>query len=74
MAAHDAHYQGTVQPIRLMEAQMSPAAFQGFLRGNIIKYAARMGKKDDPRKESAKLLQYAIWLHQSVGGEEVKIT
>ena len=53
---------------------MTPAAFQGFLRGNIIKYAARLGKKDDPIKESAKLLQYAIWLHQSVGGEEVKIT
>lgn len=74
MAAYDEHYQGTVQPIRLMEAQMTPAAFQGFLRGNIIKYAARLGKKDDPIKESAKLLQYAIWLHQSVGGEEVKIT
>ena len=41
MAAYDEHYQGAVQPIRLMEAQMTPAAFQGFLRGNIIKYAVQ---------------------------------
>ena len=73
MAAYNTHYQGAVQPIQLMRAQMSKEAFMGFLRGNIIKYAARLGKKDDPIKESAKLLQYAIWLHQSVGGEEVKL-
>ena len=73
MAAYDEHYQGAVHPIQLMRAQMSKEAFMGFLRGNIIKYAAPLGKKDDPRKESAKLLQYAIWLHQSVGGEEIKL-
>ena len=73
MAAFDAHYQGAVQPIQLMKEQMSHEAFMGFLRGNIIKYAARLGKKDKDIKETAKLLQYALWLHQSARGEKLKI-
>ena len=73
MAAFDKHYQGDVQPIQLMQAQMTTEAFQGFLRGNIIKYTSRLGKKDDPIKETAKILQYALWLHQSAKGEELKV-
>ena len=73
MAAFDKHYQGSVQPIQLMQAQMTTEAFQGFLRGNIIKYTSRLGKKDAPIKETAKILQYSLWLHQSAKGEELKI-
>ena len=73
MAAYDEHYQGAVQPIQLMRAQMSTEAFMGFLRGNIIKYASRLGKKDKDIKETAKILQYALWLHQTAQGEELKI-
>ena len=73
MAAFDNHYQGDVQPIQLMQAQMTQEAFEGFLRGNIIKYTSRLGKKDDPIKETAKILQYALWLHQSAKGEELKL-
>mgnify|MGYP000907851586 FL=1 len=73
MAAFDAHYQGAVQPIQLMRAQMSKEAFMGFLRGNIIKYTSRLGKKDKEVKETAKILQYALWLHQTAQGEELKI-
>jgi hypothetical protein len=73
MAAFDVHYQGAVQPIQLMRAQMSKEAFMGFLRGNIIKYTSRLGKKDKEVKETAKILQYALWLHQTAQGEELKI-
>ena len=73
MAAFDTHYQGAVQPIQLMRAQMSHEAFMGFLRGNIIKYASRLGRKDKDIKETAKILQYALWLHQTAQGEELKI-
>ena len=73
MAAFDKHYQGDVQPIQLMRAQMSKEAFMGFLRGNIIKYASRLGKKDKEVKETAKILQYALWLHQTAQGEELKL-
>ena len=72
MAAYDEHYQGAVQPIQLMRAQMTREAFMGFLRGNIIKYASRLGKKDKEAKETAKILQYALWLHQTAQGEELK--
>jgi hypothetical protein len=34
-----------IQPWRAMEAWMSPEAFAGFLRGNVIKYIARTEKK-----------------------------
>ena len=73
MAAFDKHYQGSVQPIQLMQAQMTTEAFQGFLRGNIIKYTSRLGKKDASIKETAKILQYSLWLHQSAKGEELKV-
>ena len=73
MAAYDEHYQGAVQPIQLMQEQMTREAFMGFLRGNIIKYASRLGKKDKEVKETAKILQYALWLHQTAQGEELKL-
>lgn len=35
-----------MQPWHVMEAVLTPEEFQGFLKGNIIKYAMRQGKKD----------------------------
>lgn len=71
MEHYDNHYQGDVQPIELMQAQMTPEAFMGFLRGNIIKYACRAGKKDVLPKETTKILRYAEWLHKVSKGEKV---
>ena len=68
---YDAHYQGDVQPIELMQSAMSAEAFMGFLRGNIIKYACRLGKKDDVAKETTKILRYAEWLDKVTKGEKV---
>jgi hypothetical protein len=40
------HYRAAgIQPWHAMEAWMSPEAFAGFLRGNVIKYVARCDKK-----------------------------
>ncbi len=63
------HYQTRIQPIETMQANMSPEEFQGFCKGNIIKYACRCGKKDAPLKEAEKILQYAKWLVCSLKGE-----
>lgn len=68
---YDEHYQGDVQPIELMQSTMSTEAFIGFLRGNIIKYACRLGKKDDVAKETTKILRYAEWLDKVAKGEKV---
>ena len=36
------------QPWDVMEALLTPEEFRGFLKGNMIKYAMRQGKKDSP--------------------------
>lgn len=68
---YDNHYQGEVQPIEIMQAQMTPEAFMGFIRGNILKYTCRAGKKDDITKETTKILRYAEWLHKVAQGEKI---
>lgn len=68
---HSAHYETAVQPIEFMQANMSKEAFNGFLIGNIIKYAGRLGKKDEPLKEADKIYRYAGWLVQSLKGETI---
>ena len=73
MPVYDDHYKGDVEPIELMQAQMTREAFMGFLRGNIIKYASRFGKKDgeSPVKEAAKIRAYAEWLEVAAMGNVV---
>jgi len=41
------HYkEKTIQPWTAMESWMTPEQFEGFLRGNVIKYIARYKDKD----------------------------
>lgn len=69
--ANEHHYDGEVQPIELMQAQMTREALIGFLRGNIIKYATRLGKKDAPEKEAKKIQTYANWLAKVLDNQEI---
>lgn len=49
------HYKDMpVQPWHVMEAVLTHAEFVGFLKGNIIKYALRQGKKDSPDADKCK--------------------
>lgn len=43
-----------VQPWDVMEAVLTPEEFIGFLKGNIIKYSMRQGKKDSDDANKAK--------------------
>lgn len=44
------HYRiKTIQPWTAMESWMTPAEFEGFLRGNVIKYISRYPQKDGLR-------------------------
>lgn len=65
------HYETAHQPIETMQANMTPEEFVGFLKGNIIKYACRCGRKDDPKKEAAKIKQYADWLVDTLQGKTI---
>ena len=62
---YDEHYASSaIQPIEFMVANFTSEEFVGFLKGNIIKYTSRMGKKDDPTKETAKIKRYSEWLKE----------
>lgn len=67
------HYQTKVQAIETMQADMTREELIGFLKGNIIKYACRCGRKDDVSKETAKIKQYAEWLDIVANGGEIVI-
>lgn len=70
-ASANQHYETSVQPIEFMQANMAPEEFVGFLKGNIIKYAGRCGRKDEPLKEAKKIKQYAGWLVDALEGRTV---
>ena len=49
------HYKDmAIQPWAVMEAVLTHAEFVGFLKGNIIKYSLRQGKKDSPDADKAR--------------------
>lgn len=53
------HYTSkAIQPWDAMEAWLSPQAFQGYLRGNCIKYLARAGSKGDALEDYRKAQHY----------------
>jgi len=73
LAKDQSHYNATgeFQPIEVMQAFMTPEQFEGFLRGNVIKYSCRAGRKDDQKKEVDKVIQYATWWRQAMNGERI---
>jgi hypothetical protein len=53
------HYQNMdIAPWEVMEAVLTPAEFIGFLKGNIIKYSMRAGRKDGT-DDASKARHYA---------------
>jgi hypothetical protein len=57
------HYRaGDIECIDAIRAQLSPAEWQGYLRGQIAKYNWRLGLKDAAEQDARKLLWYASML------------
>jgi DNA-directed RNA polymerase subunit RPC12/RpoP len=73
LAINQEHYNagGRIQPIEVMQSNMTPERFLGFLQGNVIKYSMRAGRKDDEKKEVDKAIQYAKWWRQALDGETI---
>jgi hypothetical protein len=69
MAADDTQVGGThykdmpVQPWTVMEAVLSHEEFIGFLKGNVIKYSMRQGRKDGT-DDAAKAKHYLAKLNE----------
>ena len=58
------HYKDMpIQPWALMEAVLTPEEFRGYLKGNIIKYAMRQGKKAGS-DDTGKAQHYALKLDE----------
>lgn len=57
---HPSRYGGdtTYECIKVLKAWMTPDEYKGFLRGNVIKYICRVGKKDEIVQELKKAKWY----------------
>ena len=74
-AATSPHYNSLgVQPIEFMEDTLTYEEFKGFLKGNMIKYAFRAGKKDPMEKDINKYNQYRDWYDMCCAGLRVSAT
>lgn len=63
--AGGSHYKDMgVQPWTVMEALLTREEFIGYLKGNLIKYGMRQGKKDSPDAEK--------WRHYNMKLKEVR--
>lgn len=68
---HPSHYtSGKVECIDCIESAMTPEQFCGFLRGNVIKYCFRCGKKDEEVQELKKAEWYLQKLIQFKEGQK----
>ena len=47
-----------MQVLDALQVWMTPEEYRGFLRGNVIKYAGRLGKKDDALQDALKAREY----------------
>lgn len=57
--SHPPHYTaGTVECIDGIESACTPEEFVGFLKGQVIKYVWRLGKKDDAVQDAKKAQWY----------------
>ena len=60
-AINPSHYKvdGLPEAIDIMNHLMTPEQFEGFLWGNIMKYAYRFGRKGDKGETAGKIAWYA---------------
>ena len=70
MVDSPAHYTvGGIETIDFIRAKLTREQYIGCLRGNMIKYNARLGLKDDIGQDAGKLAWYSRELHDFVSKE-----
>lgn len=64
---HPDHYtDGGMETIDIIKAKSSPEEFVGFLKGNVIKYVTRAGKKSNKKEDLRKAQWYLSKLIEEV--------
>lgn len=62
------HYRDMpIQPIEVMREVLTKEEYIGFLKGNIIKYSMRAGKKEGASDDAAKAAHYRQFLAEAKG-------
>ena len=57
------HYdRAAIQPIDFMESNFTPDEYQGYLKGQVVKYIARYRYKGTPVPDLVKARTYLNWL------------
>lgn len=64
------HYSGKSDVIDFCEKQFTDEEIEGFYKFNIIKYATRLGRKDDVDKELHKIMTYAYRYRKYLEGKK----
>lgn len=60
MNEHNDHYKSCgIEPWDIMEANFEKEEFIGFLKGNIVKYSQRIGRKGQDLDDCDKIVVYA---------------
>lgn len=61
---HPSHYVGQIEVIDFIRDKLTPEEYKGYLKGNILKYIARAGKKKTayPAEDLEKAEVYLKWL------------
>ena len=55
-----------IESVDVIKATLTPEEFQGWLKGNAMKYLYRLGKKDDAVQDAKKAMKYLEWLVQEL--------
>jgi hypothetical protein len=69
MVNHPPHYKvGGIETIDFIKAKLTKEEYIGYLRGNVLKYASRLGAKNNAPEDAGKMTWYAKQLEQSLKG------
>jgi hypothetical protein len=69
MVNHPPHYKvGGIETISFIKAKLTKDEYTGYLRGNVLKYASRLGSKKDTVEDAGKLAWYSKQLEQALKG------
>ena len=61
------HYDaGGIEVLDIIKAKLTPEQYQGYLLGNVIKYACRLNWKNAPADDARKAEMYARWLTEEL--------
>ena len=67
MVNHPPHYTaGGIETIDFLQAKLTREEFIGYLKGNVLKYGSRLGKKGDVSIDAGKMAWYALKLKDTL--------